>query len=97
MPYHDLLEYRLLGQLEDTQFTVIVDLINGILSGAPMSYGYSNPMGYETSDFRLLCTTPPTPNPPMTDLTPPPLYQISGQVENGKIWNLAKRSTWGKV
>ena len=36
MPYHDLLEYRLFGQLEDAQFTVIVDLINGILSGATM-------------------------------------------------------------
>ena len=25
------------------------------------SYGYSNPMGYQTSDFRLLWTIPPNP------------------------------------
>ena len=28
------------------------------------SYGYSNPMGYETSDFRLLWTIPPNPQHP---------------------------------
>ena len=41
IPYHDLLEYRLFGQLEDAQFTVIVDLINGILSGAPVPQAHS--------------------------------------------------------
>ena len=41
VPYHDLLEYRLFGQLEDAQFTVIVDLINGVLSGAPMPQAHS--------------------------------------------------------
>ena len=41
MPYHDLLDYRLFGQLEDTQFTVIVDLVNVILSGAPMPQAHS--------------------------------------------------------
>ena len=41
VPYHDLLEYRLFGQLEDAQFTVIVDLINGILGGAPMPQAHS--------------------------------------------------------
>ena len=63
------------------------------------SYGYSNPMGYQTSDFRLLWTTPPNPQPPKPPMidSPPPQYQTSGQVENGTIWNLGKRSTWGKV
>ena len=28
------------------------------------SYGYSNPMGYQTSDFRLLWTIPPNPQHP---------------------------------
>ena len=41
VPYHDLLEYRLFGQLEDAQFTVIVDLINSILSGVPMPQAHS--------------------------------------------------------
>ena len=41
VPYHDLLEYRLFGQLKDAQFTVIVDLINGILSGAPVPQAHS--------------------------------------------------------
>ena len=39
------------------------------------SYGYSNPMGYQTSDFRLLWTIPTNPQPPkppMIDLCPPP-------------------------
>ena len=39
--YHDLLEYRLFGQLEDAQFIVIVDLSNGILSGAPVPQAHS--------------------------------------------------------
>ena len=30
----------------------------------PLSYGYSNPMGYQTSDFRLLWTIPPNPQHP---------------------------------
>ena len=41
VPYHDLLEYRLFGQLEDAQFTVIVDLINSILRGVPMPQAHS--------------------------------------------------------
>ena len=41
VPYHDLLEYRLFEQLEDAQFTVIVDLINCILSGVPMPQAHS--------------------------------------------------------
>ena len=28
------------------------------------SYGYSNPMGYQNSDFRLLWTIPPNPQHP---------------------------------
>ena len=43
--------------------------------GCPTSYGYSNPMGHHTSDFRLLWTIPPNPQPPkppMIDLCPPP-------------------------
>ena len=42
------------------------------------SYGYSNPIGYETSDFRLLWTITPNPQPPkppMIGLCPPPPYQ----------------------
>ena len=41
VPYHDLLEYWLFRQLEDAQFTVIVDLINGVPSGAPMPQAHS--------------------------------------------------------
>ena len=41
VPYHDLLEYRLFGQLEDAQFMVVVDLINGILSGLPVPQAHS--------------------------------------------------------
>ena len=41
VPYHDLLEYWLFGQLEDTQFTVVVDWINGILSGVPVPQAHS--------------------------------------------------------
>ena len=49
-----------------------------------------------TSDF--YGPSPPTPNTqPPHDRPPPPQYQTSGQVENGKIWNLGKRSTWGKA
>ena len=36
------------------------------------SYGYSNQMGYQTSDFRLLWTITPNPPPPTPFLTPPP-------------------------
>ena len=36
VPYHDLLEYRLFGQLEDAQFATIVSLINSILRGVPV-------------------------------------------------------------
>ena len=39
------------------------------------SYGYSNPMGHQTSDFTLLWTIPPNPQPPkppVIDLCPPP-------------------------
>ena len=42
----------------------------------PTSYGYSNQMGYQTSDFRLLWTITPNPPPPPTHpntlSTPPP-------------------------
>ena len=41
VPYHDMLEYRLFGQLEDAQLTVIVDLINCILGGVPMPQAHS--------------------------------------------------------
>ena len=33
-------------------------------SGKARSYGYSNQMGYQTSDFRLLWTITPNPPPP---------------------------------
>ena len=39
------------------------------------SYGHSNPMGYQTSDFRLLWAITPNPQPPkppMIGLCPPP-------------------------
>ena len=38
VPYHDLLEYRLFGQLEDAQFAAIVSLINSILRGVPVPH-----------------------------------------------------------
>ena len=44
-------------------------------SSGTLSYGYSNPIGYQTSDFRLLWTITPNPqppNPPMIGLCPPP-------------------------
>ena len=41
VPYHDLLEYRLFGQLEDAQFATIVDLINSILRGVPVPQAHS--------------------------------------------------------
>ena len=41
VPYHDLLEYRLFGQLEDAQFTEVMDLVNDILDGAPMPQAHS--------------------------------------------------------
>ena len=41
MPYHDLLEYRLFGQLEDAQFAAIVSLINSILRGVPVPQAHS--------------------------------------------------------
>ena len=50
----------------------------------------------QTSDF--YGPSPPTPSTQAPhDRPPPPQYQTSGQVENGKIWNLGKRSTWGKA
>ena len=61
VPYHDLLEYRLFGQLEDAQFTVIVDLINGILSGAPVPQAHS-------ADFINLPTK--TPHGPIANSRP---------------------------
>ena len=36
MPYHDLLEYRLFGQLGDAQFTGVTDLVNDVLEWAPV-------------------------------------------------------------
>ena len=36
MLFHNLLEYRLFRQLEDTQLSIIADLINGILHGSPV-------------------------------------------------------------
>ena len=39
--YHDLLEYRLFEQLEDAQFTVVADLVNDILGGAPVPQAHS--------------------------------------------------------
>ena len=54
-------------------------LRNTVEQFAPQhSYGYSKPMGHQTSDFRLLWTIPPNPqppNPPMIDLCPPPQDQ----------------------
>ena len=41
VPYHDLLEYRLFGQLEDARFATIVDLINSILRGLPVPQAHS--------------------------------------------------------
>ena len=57
----------------------LLSLVTGALSGCLLvplsvvslcrwqvcsSYGYSNPMGYQTSDFRLLWAITPNPNPP---------------------------------
>ena len=43
------------------------------------SYGYSNPIGYQTSVFRLLWTITPKPQPPKPPMIglcpPPPKYQ----------------------
>ena len=36
VPFHDLLEYRLFGQLEDAELAVVTDLINDILTGSPV-------------------------------------------------------------
>ena len=41
VPYHDLLEYRLFGQLEDAQFATIVNLINSVLRGVPVPQAHS--------------------------------------------------------
>ena len=51
----------------------------------------------QTSDF--YGPSPPTPSTqaPHDRPPPPPQYQTSGHMENGKIWNLGKRSTWGKA
>ena len=45
------------------------------------SYGYSNPMGYQTSDFRLLWAITPNPQPPKPPMiglcpTPPPISHL---------------------
>ena len=52
-------------------------------------------MRLQTSDF--YGPSPPTPNTQAPHDRPPPQYHTSGQVENGKIWNRGKRSTWGKA
>ena len=41
-------------------------------NGWRRSYGYSNQMGYQTSDFRLLWTITPNPPPTPTPFLPPP-------------------------
>ena len=41
VPFHDLLEYRLFGQLEDAQLSVVADLINDILRGSPVPQAHS--------------------------------------------------------
>ena len=50
-----------------------------ITPGLHTSYGYSNPIGYQTSDFRLLWTITPNPQPPKPPMIglcpPPPKYQ----------------------
>ena len=42
--------------------TAVFATVTAFSSGP--SYGYSNPMGYQTSDFRLLWTIPPNPQHP---------------------------------
>ena len=51
---YDTDNFRLLCPLFHSQWT----------AGMNSSYGYSNPMGYQTSDFRLLWTIPPNPQHP---------------------------------
>ena len=41
VPYHDLLEYRLFGQLDDAQLAVVTNLVNDILGGAPLPQAHS--------------------------------------------------------
>ena len=41
VPFHDLLKYRLFGQLEDAQLFVFTDLINDILRGPPVPHAHS--------------------------------------------------------
>ena len=51
-----------------------------VVSCSLSSYGYSNPMGYQTSDFRLLWAITPNPQPPkppMIGLCPPPPPNIT--------------------
>ena len=40
------------------------DFVNRFFGFLRIGYGYSNPMGYQTSDFRLLWTIPPNPQHP---------------------------------
>ena len=49
----------------------------------------------QTSDF--YGPPPPTPNTQAPHDRPPPPPPNIRLVENGKIWNLGKRSTWGKA
>ena len=41
VPFHDVPEHRVFGQLEAPQLAVVTDLINGILSGSPVPQAHS--------------------------------------------------------
>ena len=75
-------------QLEEAAYlsgALGVDDVVGWAAGS--SYGYSNPMGYQTLDFRLLWTNPTNPQPPkppMIDLPPPPSIRLVDKWKMGK-------------
>ena len=61
-------------QLEEAAYQLAALGVDDVVGwAASLSYGYSNQMGYQTSDFRLLWTiTPKPPPPPGVRLCPPP-------------------------
>ena len=40
-PFHDVLDYRLFGQLEDAQLALVTELINDIFNGSPVPQAHS--------------------------------------------------------
>ena len=84
VPFHDLLEYRLFGQLEDAQLSIVADLINDMRSACPETWCLCALVNNDM--LRGL----PTPQAHSADFINLPKKQPHGPMVNGRpLTNLA--------